>query len=235
MALCVYNNLMEKELFEPIKKYFEGFGYVADGEVCDIDLYMEKEGSSVAVELKQTLDFKAVTQAALRQKITDTVFIGIFRPKDLFSKSFKNKIYLLKRLGIGLIVVSKRTLEIEIVSEPVVSELSKYQTSNKDKRTQLSEEFQKRKIKNNVGGVTHTKLMTEYRENALLVLSALNSLGGTAKGCDVAKSSGVANATAILRANYYGWFSKESKGIYKISKEGYEAMAEYAATIDKLR
>ena len=225
---------MEKDLFKPIKEYFEGFGYVADGEVCDIDLYMEKEGSSVSVELKQSLDFKAIIQAALRQKISDTVFIGIFRPKDLFSKSFQNKIYLLKRLGIGLIVVSKRTLDIEIVSEPVVSELSKYQISNKNKQAQLSAEFQKRRIKNNVGGVTHTKLMTEYRENALMVLSALNNLGDVAKGSDVAKASGVAKATTILRDNYYGWFLKESKGVYKLSKEGKVALDEYAATIAKL-
>ena len=225
---------MEKDLFSPIKEYFEGFGYVADGEVCDIDLYMEKEGSSVAVELKQSLDFKAIIQAALRQKISDTVFIGIFRPKDLFSRSFQNKIYLLKRLGIGLIVVSKRTHDIEIVSEPVVSELSKYQSSNKGKQAQLSAEFQKRRIKNNTGGVNHTKLMTEYRENALLVLSALNKLGDVAKGCDVAKASGVAKATTILRANYYGWFLKESKGVYKLSKEGKEALKEYASTIEKL-
>ena len=152
------------------------------------------------------------------QKVSDTVFIGIFRPKDLFSKSFQNKIYLLKRLGIGLIVVSKRTLDIEIVSEPIVSELSKYQVSNKDKRLNLSEEFQRRKIKNNVGGVHHTKLMTEYRENALMVLSALHKLGDVAKGSDVAKASGVSNATTILRANYYGWFVKVDKGIYSISK-----------------
>ncbi|MBR5356077.1 MAG: hypothetical protein IK121_04070 [Lachnospiraceae bacterium] len=226
---------MEKDLFKPIKEYFEGFGYVADGEVCDIDLYMEKGDKSVSVELKQTLDFKAVVQAALRQKVSDTVFIGIFRPKDLFSKSFQNKTYLLKRLGIGLIVVSKRTLDIEIVSEPVVSELSKYQIANKNKQAKLSEEFQNRRIKNNTGGVTHTKLMTEYRENALMVLAALDNLGGVSKGCDVAKESGISNATTILRANYYGWFSKEAKGIYKISKAGYEAMAEYAATIEKLK
>ena len=65
---------MEKDLFLPIKTYFEQFGYICDGEVNDIDLYMEKEDESVAVELKQTLDFKALQQAALRQKITDIVY-----------------------------------------------------------------------------------------------------------------------------------------------------------------
>lgn len=49
----------------------------------------------------------------MRQKITDFVYIGIFRPKDLRSSSFRDKLYLLKRLGIGLIVVSKRSKIVE--------------------------------------------------------------------------------------------------------------------------
>ena len=99
---------MEKDLFLPIKAYFEAYGYTCDGEVQDIDLYMEKGDESVAVELKQELDFKAVQQAALRQKLTDTVYIGIFKPKDMGRRAFQDKLYLLKRLGIGLIVVSRR-------------------------------------------------------------------------------------------------------------------------------
>ena len=160
---------MEKDLFHPIKTYFESYGYTCDGEVRDIDLYMEKDGQSIAVELKQTLDFKSVQQAALRQKLTDFVYIGIFMPKDLHSRSFQDKLYILKRLGIGLIVVSKRSKSIEIVSEPVVSELSTYQSRNKGKKKALSEEFQKRRTKSNTGGVHGTKLITSYREDALLV------------------------------------------------------------------
>ena len=58
---------MEKDLFEPIKEYFSALGYSCDGEVNDIDMYMQKDGESVAVELKQSIDFKAIRQAALRQ------------------------------------------------------------------------------------------------------------------------------------------------------------------------
>ena len=86
---------MEKDLFLPIKAYFEAYGYTCDGEVQDIDLYMEKGDESVAVELKQELDFKAVQQAALRQKLTDTVYIGIFKPKDMGRRAFQDKLYLL--------------------------------------------------------------------------------------------------------------------------------------------
>lgn len=222
---------MEKDLFLPIKTYFEGYGYECDGEVQDIDLYMEKEGESIAVELKQTLDFKSVQQAALRQKLTDTVYIGIFKPKDLYTKSFKDKIYVLKRLGIGLIVVSKRTNQVEIVSQPVVSELSQFQKQNKGKKKKLSEEFQKRVAKNNIGGVHATKLVTSYREEALLVLDALMELGGEGKTKEIKERSGVEKTTAILYHNHYDWFENVSKGVYKVKECGYDALEEYEETL----
>ena len=225
---------MEKDLFLPIKRYFEGYGYTCDGEVGDIDLYMEKEGESVAIELKQSLDFKAVQQAALRQKLTDYVYIGIFKPKDMYSASFKDKLYLLKRLGIGLIVVSKRGFGIEIVNPPEVSELSIYQSRNKGKKKTLSTEFQKRKVKNNIGGVNRTKLITSYREDALLVLDALKELGGEAATKDIKKISGIDKTTQILYNNYYGWFSRTGKGKYKLEEAGLKATEEFKDTIKAL-
>lgn len=234
---------MEKDLFEPIKEYFEKYGYVCDGEVMDIDLYMEKKVSetvdftleSVAVELKQVLDFKAVQQAALRQKITDHVFIGIFRPKDLNSHAFKDKLYLLKRLGIGLIVVSERTGTVEIVLEPVVSELSSFQLRNQGKRAALANEFQRRKVKSNTGGVHHARLLTAYRENALLVLDALMELGGEASPKMIKEISGVPNTASILRKNYYGWFTHAKSGVYKVGEPGLDALEEFTEAIGKLK
>ena len=226
---------MEKDLFQPIKSYFEGYGYTCDGEVEDIDLYMEKGGESVAVELKQTLDFKAVQQAALRQKLTDYVYIGIFKPKDLYRSSFQDKLYLLKRLGIGLIVVSKRSKSVEIVSEPIVSELSVFQSRNRKKKQALSEEFQKRKSKNNVGGVHGTKLITSYREEALLVLDALLELSGEASTREIRRLCGIEKTTSILYNNHYGWFAKLDRGRYKVSESGLKAVEEFEDTIRILK
>ncbi|MCR4956608.1 MAG: hypothetical protein K6A30_07980 [Lachnospiraceae bacterium] len=226
---------MEKDLFLPIKTYFENYGYTCDGEVSNIDLYMEKEDISVAVELKVSLDFKAVQQAALRQKITDYVFIGIFMPKSQKSTSFKDKLYLLNRLGIGLIAVSKRTGRVEILCEPVVKELSSYQKRNGKKKAALAAEFSRRKVKSNTGGVTHTKIITVYREDALLVLNALQELGGTATSKEVRERSGIKKATAIMRDNYYGWFGKVSRGVYSLTEEGSVALKEYESTLRSLR
>ena len=226
---------MEKDLFNPIKEYFESYGYICDGEVNDIDLYMERGEENVAVELKQTLDFKSVQQAALRQKLTDHVYIGIFKPKDLYSGSFKDKIYLLKRLGIGLIVVSKRSKTVEVISEPVVSELSSFQRRNKKKKEALSKEFQKRKSKNNIGGVHGTKLITSYREDALLVLDALLELGGEASTRDIKAICNVEKTTKILYYNHYGWFVKVGTGKYQVAEEGLKAVEEFEDTIRILK
>lgn len=225
---------MEKDLFQPIKAYFESNGYICDGEVQDIDLYMEKNGESVAVELKQTLDFKAVQQAALRQKITDYVFIGIFKPADLYRSSFRDKLYLLKRLGIGLIVVSKRSKNIEIVSEPVVTELTLYKQRNKNNQKSLSQEFQKRKTKSNVGGVHGTKIITSYREDALIILDTLLTLGGESSTTEIRKSCGIEKTTAILYDNHYGWFHRTGKGRYQVTDIGLSAVEEFEDTLRKL-
>lgn len=226
---------MERDLFLPIKTYFENFGYVCDGEVKGIDLYMENGEKNVAVELKQTLDFKSVQQAALRQKITDIVYIGIFKPKDLYSSAFKDKLYLLKRLGIGLIVVTKRGQTVEILSEPIVTELSSFQKRNVSKRKALSEEFHKRKIKSNIGGVNGTRLITGYREDALLVLDALTALSGEGSSRKVREISGVANATRIMYQNYYGWFCNVSTGYYKVTETGRNALEEFSGVIAALK
>lgn len=224
----------EADLFEPIKEFFQKDGYTGDGEVGSIDLYMEKNGLSVAVELKKTLDLKAIEQAALDQKTCDLVYIGIYKPRDLFSRANKSKIYLLKRLGIGLILVSERTMTVELFSEPVVSELSNFQKRHKEKTAKLKKEFQERKIKENIGGVNKTKRMTSYKEDSLIVLYHLKNLGGQASPKILREQSGINKTTGILYDNYNGWFEHVGKGLYRISTKGESALKEYQEAVEKL-
>ncbi len=226
---------MEKDLFGPIKEYFEKDGFVCDGEVGDIDLYMEKGDEKIAVELKTELNFRALQQAALRQKMFDTVYIGTFGPGNMRSSAFRDKLYLLKRLGIGLIAVSKRSGEVRIVSLPVVSELSEFQKRNARKKKAVSEEFKKRRTRNNIGGVRGEKLITSYREDALLVLDAMAELGGRALTGDVRKLSGIERAGKILYYNHYGWFCRYGKGEYGATDAGYVALEEFEDTVYKLK
>ena len=222
-----YFVMKESDLFEPIKRYFEANGYTGDGEVASIDLYLEKDGLTTAVELKKALDFRSIQQAALDQKTCDFVYIGIFRPKDLRSRSFRDRLYLLKRLGIGLICVSARSGAVEVVSEPLVSEISNFQRYHKDRAEAIKAEFKKRKLKTNTGGVSQTPLLTAYKEDALMLLETMGELGGQASCKRLRELSGIANATKILYDNYYGWFENVSRGTYKISAVGSKALEEY--------
>ena len=217
---------MEKDLFGPIKKHFEAQGFVCDGEVDGIDMYMEKDGVNVAVELKVSLDFRVVMQAALRQKLVPYVYIGTFSTKKTRSSLFNDKLYLLKRLGIGLILVSKRTKIVNVVCEP--EEVSMKDTASSiRKRKHLHEEFSGRKTRLNTGGVNKQKLITSYREDALLVLNALAELGGEASPKEASVQCGVERARGILYGNPYGWFEHTGKASYRISEKGYDALEEF--------
>ena len=226
---------MERDFFGPVKEYFEKRGYICDGEVEDIDLYMERGEEHVAVELKIDLDFKALRQAALRQKYVETVYIAVFKPKSLKNTAYRDKLYLLKRLGIGLLLVSKRSLEVQVANEPVVTELSVYQRQNQNKKKKLNAEFSKRRTKNNVGGVRGEKLISAYREDALLVLDACAELGGEVKGREVRKLCNIEKTADILRADYYGWFEKIETGVYRVTDAGYAALEEFEDTVYKLK
>lgn len=220
---------MERELFQTVCAFFENMGYTCDGEVDGIDLYMQKDGETVAVETKLTLDFRVVQQAALRQKVCDTVFVAIPRPRQMYTAAFRDKLYLLKRLGIGLIVVSGSTGAVEILSPPLVSDLEAYRKRNRNKKEKLQREFQSRTLRRNTGGVSGIKHMTAYREQALLVLSALQALGGQSTTALVRAKSGVQRSTTIMHDDHYGWFEWAARGTYRLTDAGREALCQYAA------
>ncbi len=226
--------MKESDLYLPIKDHFSALGYTADGEVGGIDILLEKEGSYTAIELKKSLDFRSIQQAALDQKHCDFVYIGIFRPKELYSPSGRDKLYLLKRLGIGLICVSPRSFRVEIVNDPIVSELSAFQKKGKAETDKLKEEFRSRRVKNNKGGVSRTKLMTAYREDAIMILHCLKECGGEALCGQVREATGNPKSSQILRDNYYGWFEKVARGRYRIGEKGLSALEEYRDVIENV-
>lgn len=91
----------------------------------------------------------------------------------------------------------------------------------------LLKEFAGRSGDYNVGGSTKRKLMTAYREKALQCALAL-SCHGTSSPARVREWTGCANAGALLRSNYYGWYVRVAKGAYAISPAGTAALAQYA-------
>lgn len=214
--------MREEDLFLPIKNYFEAFGYNIDGEVGHLDMLCEKDGQFLAIELKNELNFKIFIQAAKQQKLFESVFIGCWTPKNLRSKAFADKIYLLNRLGIGLILVSSRTKAVNVFCEPIEHPISSYKTRNRQKKKRMLQEFAARRTKSNTGGIRNTKLITAYRENSLIVLGYLYE-NGPSKASVIKKHMKIDNAHAIVYQNHYKWFEKVGNGVYYLTQLGTEA------------
>jgi hypothetical protein len=225
--------MRESELFLPIKHYFETMGFEVDGEVKDCDMLCHSQDMTIAVELKNELNFKVFMQAAKRQKMFEMVYIGIWTPKNFGSRAFRDKMYMLNRLGLGLLVVSKRTKEVKVYTEPLIHILKDYQTRNKKKREKLVKELKLRRLKSNVGGVTGKEVMTVFRENSLIVLGTLEK-EGPMSGAKMKAATGITNSYRIMYDNHYNWFVKEGKGVYNISHDGLKALDEYQSTITQL-
>jgi len=101
---------------------------------------------------------------------------------------------------------------------------------NVKRKAALLKEFKRRKGDPNIGGSTRTKLMTAYKQDALRCLAHLTE-NGASKVADIRKSTAVERAAAILRDDYYGWFTKTSRGIYAPTDQGLNAGKEFAEHI----
>ncbi|MCR8843730.1 DUF2161 family putative PD-(D/E)XK-type phosphodiesterase [Paenibacillus sp. SC116] len=98
------------------------------------------------------------------------------------------------------------------------------------RQAKLIREFSGRSGDYNVGGSTKRPLVTAYREKALRVALALQQ--GQSKPVRVKEASGIGDAAAILRHNYYGWYSRIERGQYALTKAGEAALLQYAEIVD---
>ncbi|HHV29987.1 MAG TPA: hypothetical protein GXX73_10430 [Clostridium sp.] len=222
--------LLEEDLYKPVKDYLVGLGYDVKGEVRHCDVSAVKGDIFLVVEMKTTLNLDVILQAVLRQRIADIVYIAIPKKgKALFTRRWKNICHLLRRLELGLLLVSfrqdKAFVEEAIRPEPFSREKSINLSSRK--RKLVLEEFSKRHGDYNVGGCTRKKLITVYREKALQIAVFLEANGPLSikqlkdMGADPDK------AAAILQDNYYAWFERVSRGVYRLTDRGREEIANY--------
>ena len=218
--------MKETELYAPVKRLLESQGFQVKAEVhaCDVMAVRGNE-PPIIVELKTGLTLQLIYQAIDRMALVEHVYVAIARPKRAVPSE---AVKLCKRLGLGLMIVSKSG-SVDILAEPVPYT----PRSNKNRKTALLKEFHKRKGDPNIGGSTKTKLMTAYKQDALRCLTYLNTNGPT-KISDLRKNTKVDRATTILRSDYYGWFAKQSRGIYGLSKIGTKAILDFADAIANL-
>lgn len=223
-------NIKEVDLWKPINDYLISEGYKVRSEVNYCDISAIRGDELVIVELKKNLSVDLLLQGVKRQKLADSVYIAIPKPKKMiFTSKWRDICYLIRRLELGLILVSfkgeKSFIEIPIL--PKEFDLSKSKAMNKKKRANLIKEVNSRQYDLNVGGSTGKKLVTSYRESAIFIACCLDKYGAMSPkrlrfyGTDEKKT------LSILYDNHYGWFNKVSRGVYDLSDEGRKILGEY--------
>jgi hypothetical protein len=222
--------LQEIDLYKPIQTYFVREGYEVYGEVKDCDIVAVKNEELVVIELKLTLSVELLLQAVKRQRITDKVYVAIPKSKNrLNSKRWTEKCHLIRRLELGLIVVSNpgKRGKAEIIFEPTPFQRRK----NKLKREAILKEINGRSADYNVGGSNRTKIMTAYKENCIQIASYLENLGPLSPRKLIQLGTGK-NTSSILTKNYYGWFERIKRGTYVITEKGKEELNEYPELVN---
>lgn len=212
--------IMESDLFLPVRNYLESLGYAVNGEVMHCDLLANKEEEWLVVELKKTLNLEVILQAAERQKISDLVYIAVVKPEKFHKNSkYKRICHLLRRLEIGLMLVkvNEKGWQVEVVQTAEPFDRVKSQRINQKKRVKTQEEFKKRKSQS-IGGVTKTKVMTAYREQAVELAKLLEEKGPSQPKNLTELGIEPKQIQNILYKNYYGWFNRLGKGIYETSE-----------------
>lgn len=231
------DKLYEVDLYKPIQKYFSNLGYEVYGEVNDCDITAVKDEELILIELKLRLNLDLLVQAAKRQKLTDQVYIAIPKPSyNLFSKKWRDICHLIKRLELGLILVSflKSSTKVDIVFPPTSFNCKKSMQQNKKKRQKHLLEVEGRHGDHNLGGSNKTKIMTAYKENCIQIAYYLDLYGPlTPKAL---REMGTGEKTlSILNKNYYGWFDRIKRGTYAISLKGKMDLNEYPQIIEYFR
>ncbi len=211
--------IKESDLYQPLKRYLEAQGYDVKGEILDCDVLAIREGEPpVVVELKLTFNLQVILQCVERLSLTPNVYIGVPRKTKIVNKERKRINKLLRRLGIGLILIDQttRTGSVEIILDPVP-----YRPRESNVRKQrLLGEFAKRVGDPNAGGTEKRKgIMTAYRQRAIFVAEFLYAAGPT-KASAVALALDLPEARNILYRNHHGWYEKVERGIYELSPRG---------------
>ncbi|CAG9622986.1 DUF2161 domain-containing phosphodiesterase [Sutcliffiella rhizosphaerae] len=214
--------IFEMDLYKPIQSFFIKEGYEVYGEVNDCDMAMIRGDILVVVELKLTLNVQLLIQATKRQKLTDLVYIAI--PKPSFSRRSKrwhDLCHLVKRLELGLIVVSfsGKRKKTEVIFDPIPFDRARSMQQNKRKREALLKEINGRSSDLNIGGSSRAKIMTAYKENCVQIACYLDKFGELSP--KALKDLGTGEKTSsILTKNYYRWFERIRRGTYTISEKG---------------
>ena len=221
----------EYDLYEPVKKYFEAKGFSVYGEVKGCDLIARLGDELIAVELKLSVSLKLIFQAMERKKSAPLVYVAVPRPKSAKSKHYKNSIELLKSLGIGMLVVALDS-PLKTVEPVLHPEFGKPSSAVKSRA--IKKEIDGRSADYNKGGSTRQKIITAYRERSVKIAVLMDKHGEVSAKMLVNEYGEEKSIGSILGKNFYGWFERIDKGIYRLSEKGKEALSDeqYAEIVE---
>lgn len=218
--------MAEADLYLPVKRFLEAQGYAVKGEVrqCDV-VAVRGDEPPVVVELKASFTLSLLLQGVDRQAVTDAVYIAFPPPRR---RQLPDVLKLCRRLGLGVLLVSDRTIEVALDPAP-------YQPrKSAPRRAMLLKEFAHRVGDPDAGGSARAPRMTAYRQDALRCAAFLGETGAAPTRA-VRGATDVSRAAGILRNDVYGWFRRESRGIYALTPKGEAALETFSATIRLLR
>ncbi|OYU48598.1 MAG: hypothetical protein CFE31_09080 [Rhizobiales bacterium PAR1] len=217
--------MAESDLYPPVKRFLEAQGYAVKGEVRECDVVAVRgDEAPVIVELKTGFSLQLLLQGVDRQAMTDAVYLAFGPPKR---RQRSDILKLCKRLGLGVLVVTGDFVEPLADPEP-------YQPRRNARRTtMLLKEFAHRVGDPNTGGTTRRPRMTAYRQDALRMAGFIGA-NGPAKVAVLRIETGVSRAAGILQNDVYGWFMRESRGIYTLSPKGIGALTTYQDVVSGL-
>lgn len=216
--------MQETDLYPAVKTFFEAEGYEVKAEVIGCDVVAQKnDAPTVIIELKTSFSLDLVLQGIERQKLSDDVYLAIPKANTpIKRKNWRKRrrvlINLCRRLGVGLLLIdleADMNRAVDVLLDPAPYQPRK----NAKKRTKLQKEFIARTGDPNVGGTTKTKIMTAYRQDAIRLAKALEG-GKALKISELKEMTNVTRAASILQKNYYGWFERVSRGVYRLKDEG---------------
>lgn len=239
----------ETELYPPIKDFFKGRGYEVKAEIrgCDLVAYREDQADPTIVEMKKTFTLPLLLQGIDRQKTGSQVWLAVERnrsKKGAHNQRFNDLTSLCRRLNLGFLTVtfyktktpvidvwcepsfpmSPNTTQIDVIGVLQAAEaMPVYQHSTGGRRkagsAKLMKEFNARSGDYNIGGSSKRKLITAYREKAIQCALSLHC-HGPASPRQIREWTNCPTAGELLRSNYYGWFTRISKGIYNLTPSG---------------
>lgn len=223
-------DILEEDLYKPVKDFFQGIGYKVNGEVKYCDITAVKDEQLIIIELKKSLSVALLSQAVNRQRTADLVYMAIPKPKRfMLNSKWRDIIHLLRRLELGLIFVAfkKGKSIVEVVQEPEPFDRTRSLNRNKGKRKLLMKEIEGRHVDLNKGGSRGKKLVTAYRENSIFIACCLELYGPLSPKKLREMGSDAKKTLNILSDNHYGWFQRLSRGLYGITDAGMEALQQY--------